>query len=71
MGAALLFIQPLFLVLIVAAYVPVWIATTAASRASYQRYIDLIHSDRRRFYLQALMSRKDEAKEIRTFDLGR
>ena len=69
-GAALLFIQPLFLVLIVVAYVPVWIATTTASRASYQRYIDLIHNDRRRYYLQAVMSRKDEAKEIRTFDLG-
>lgn len=69
-GAALLFIQPLFVVLIVVAYVPVWMATTAASRASYQRYIDLIHSDRRRYYLQAVMTRKDEAKELRTFDLG-
>lgn len=69
-GAALLFIQPLFLVLLLVAYVPVWAATTAASRASYARYIDLIHSDRRRYYLQGVMTRKEEAKELRTFNLG-
>jgi len=69
-GAALLFIQPLFLLLVVAAYIPVWLATTAASRASYRRYVDLIQNDRRRFYLQAVLTRKDEAKEVRTFDLG-
>jgi ATP-binding cassette subfamily B protein len=69
-GAALLFIQPLFFVLIVAAYIPVWLATTRASKASYGRYIELIENDRRRFYIQSVLSRKEEAKEIRTFDLG-
>jgi ATP-binding cassette subfamily B protein len=69
-GAALLFIQPLFLVLVVAAYIPVWLATTRASKASYSRYLDLIENDRRRGYLQAVLTRKEEAKEIRTFDLG-
>jgi ATP-binding cassette subfamily B protein len=69
-GAALLFIQPLFLLLVVAAYIPVWLATTNASKASYRRYIDLIENDRRRTYIQAVLTRKEEAKEIRTFDLG-
>jgi ATP-binding cassette subfamily B protein len=55
---------------VIAAYVPVWLATTRASRASYKRYIDLIENDRRRGYLQAVLTRKEEAKEIRTFDLG-
>jgi ATP-binding cassette subfamily B protein len=69
-GAALVFIQPLFLVLLVAAYIPVWFATTSASKASYKRFVELTEKDRRRLYLQAVLTRKEEAKEIRTFDLG-
>jgi ATP-binding cassette subfamily B protein len=69
-GAALLFIQPLFLLLVVAAYVPVWFAATRASRVSYRRYFEMTEKDRRRFYLQAVLTRKEEAKEVRTFDLG-
>ena len=69
-GAALLFIQPLFLLLVVAAYVPVWFAATRASRVSYKRYVEMTEKDRRRYYLQMVLTRKDEAKEIRTFDLG-
>ena len=69
-GAALLFIQPLFLALLVAAYVPVWLAMTQASKATYKRYVELTEMDRRRSYLQAVLTRKEEAKEIRTFDLA-
>jgi len=69
-GAALIFIQPLFLALLVAAYIPVWLATTKASRASYKRYVELTENQRRRSYLQSILTRKEEAKEIRTFDLG-
>ena len=69
-GVALVFIQPLFLLMVVAAYIPVWLATTNASKASYRRYIELIENDRRRSYIQALLTRKEEAKEVRTFDLG-
>lgn len=70
LGAALLFIQPIFLVLLIVAYVPVWLATTRSSRASYQRYVEMTERDRRRNYIQAILTRKEEAKEIRTFDLG-
>jgi len=69
-GAALLFIQPLFLLLVAAAYVPVWFAATRASRVSYQRYVEMTEKDRRRSYLQMVLTRKEEAKEIRTFNLG-
>ena len=69
-GAALVFVQPLFLLMLVAAYVPVWLATTNASKVSYRRFVELIENDRRRNYIQSVLSRKEEAKEIRTFDLG-
>jgi ATP-binding cassette subfamily B protein len=69
-GAALLFIQPLFLLLIVAAYVPVWFAATRASRVSYKRHVEMTEKDRRRYYLQMVLTRKEEAKEVRSFDLG-
>ncbi len=69
-GAALLFIQPLFLLLVVAAYVPVWLAATRASRVSYKRHVEMTEKDRRRLYLQMVLTRKEEAKEVRTFDLG-
>ncbi len=69
-GAALLFIQPLFLLLIVSAYVPVWFAATRASRVSYKRHVEMTEKDRRRYYLQMVLTRKEEAKEVRSFDLG-
>lgn len=69
-GAALVLIQPLFLALLVAAYIPVWFASTNASKASYKRFVELTEKDRRRTYLQMVLTRKEEAKEIRTFDLG-
>jgi ATP-binding cassette subfamily B protein len=69
-GTALLIIQPLFLGLVVLAYVPVWVATQRASSASYKSFIQLTENDRRRQYLQMVLTRKEEAKEVRTFDLG-
>ena len=69
-GAALVFIQPLFLALLIVAYIPVWFATARASRASYKRFVELTEKDRRRMYLQTVLTGKEEAKEVRTFDLG-
>ncbi len=69
-GTALLIIQPLFLGLVVLAYIPVWVATQRASSASYKSFIELTEQDRRRQYLQMVLTRKEEAKEVRTFDLG-
>lgn len=69
-GAALIFIQPLFLALLVAAYIPVWFAMTRASKVSYRRITEMTEMDRRRNYLQTILTQKLEAKEIRSFDLG-
>jgi ATP-binding cassette subfamily B protein len=69
-GAALIFIQPLFLALLVTAYIPVWFATTRASRVSYKRFVEMTEKDRRRNYLQMVLTYKEGAKEIRAFDLG-
>ncbi len=70
LAAALLFIQPLFLALVVAAYVPVWAATTNASRAYYRSYVELVADDRRRHYLQDVLTGKALAGEVRSFGLG-
>jgi ATP-binding cassette subfamily B protein len=69
-GAALILIQPLFLALLVAAYIPVWFATTRASKVSYKRFVEITEKDRRHNYLQMVPTYKEEAKEIRAFDLG-
>ncbi len=66
-GAALFAIEPLILLLVVVAIAPVWIATVAASRAMYRYSVDQTERDRRRFYLQMLLSNKDPAKEIRAY----
>ncbi|HET9060016.1 MAG TPA: ABC transporter ATP-binding protein, partial [Acidimicrobiales bacterium] len=69
-GAALIVIQPLFLVILVAAYIPVWVANQRAGTASYKNFVEITERDRRRAYLQYVLTRKEEAKEVRTFDLG-
>ncbi len=67
-GGALLFIQPLFVALIVVAYIPVWLATVRASRAVYRWDAAFTERERRRAYLEAILTRKDEAKELRAFE---
>lgn len=66
-GAALFAIQPLFLGLVLVAFVPLWIATVAASRAMYRYAVDQTERDRRRLYLQTILSNKETAKEIRAY----
>jgi ATP-binding cassette, subfamily B, bacterial len=67
-GAALFAIQPLFLVLVLVAFVPVWLATVAASQAMYRYAVDQTQRDRRRFYLQMILTNRETAKEIRAYD---
>jgi ATP-binding cassette, subfamily B, bacterial len=69
-GAVLLFIQPLFLVLVVAAYLPVWVAVQRAGGASYKNFVEMTEMDRRRTYIASVLTRKEQAKEVRTFDLA-
>ncbi|MDQ6726630.1 MAG: ABC transporter ATP-binding protein/permease [Actinomycetota bacterium] len=69
-GAALLLLQPIFLLLVVLAYVPAWLASLMASRASHEFSIEQTERDRSRFYIRQILSGKDEAKEVRAFNLG-
>jgi ATP-binding cassette subfamily B protein len=70
-AAALLIIEPLFVLLIALAYVPTWLATTTAARDSYAFSVEQTERDRRRLYLSQLLTGRNEAKEIRAFNLSR
>lgn len=65
---ALLAIQPLFLALVAVSFVPIWLVTITASRAMYRYAVDQTERDRRRLYLQMILTNKETAKEIRVYD---
>jgi ATP-binding cassette subfamily B protein len=67
-GAALLTIQPLFLLIVVVSFVPIWLATVAASKGMYRYAFEQTERDRRRLYLQVVLTNKDQAKEVRAYD---
>lgn len=69
-SGALLFLEPLFLVLVLVAYIPVWFAATRASRVVYEFAVVQTERDRRRSYLFQILSRKEEATEVRSFELA-
>ena len=69
-GFALLVVQPLFFAMIVGGFIPAWLATTRAGRLVYKLSVHQTERERRRSYLFAILTRKEEAQEIRAFDLG-
>lgn len=69
-GAALLTIQPLFLLIVLVSFVPIWLATVAASKGMYRYAFEQTERDRRRLYLQVVLTNKDQAKEVRAYDAG-
>jgi ATP-binding cassette subfamily B protein len=69
-GVALLIIQPLFCLLILIAYVPVWIATRRAGHLGYKATFEQTERDRLRHYLFDTLTSKPPAQEIRGFALG-
>jgi ATP-binding cassette subfamily B protein len=69
-GAALFFLQPLVMLLVVFAYVPIYLAATKGGRATYRQHVELVENDRRRDYLQRVLTSREDAKELRSFDLG-
>jgi ATP-binding cassette, subfamily B, bacterial len=69
-GAALLTIQPLFLLIVLVSFVPIWLATVAASKGMYRYAFEQTERDRRRLYLQVVLTNKDHAKEVRAYDAG-
>jgi len=69
-GVALLVLQPVFLVLVVVAYVPAWLTSLRASRVAHDFAVGQTERDRARLYIRQVLSGKDEAKELRAFNLG-
>ncbi|MGH8883782.1 MAG: ABC transporter ATP-binding protein [Egibacteraceae bacterium] len=69
-GAALFVLEPVFLAMVLVAYVPAWVATTRASKASHDFEVAQTERDRRRAYLLMTLTGKDEAKEVRAFGLA-
>jgi ATP-binding cassette, subfamily B, bacterial len=70
-GFALLLIEPLFLLFVAVGYIPLWLVTTRASKVSYAFSVAQTERDRRRQYLSYVLSRRDEAAEVRAFGLMR
>jgi ATP-binding cassette, subfamily B, bacterial len=68
-AVALLFLEPLFLLVLLFAYVPIWFATARASRLGYRFTVEQTERDRRREYMAYVLSRKEEAAEVRAFGL--
>lgn len=64
---ALLLIEPILLILVILAYVPLWFAVVRASRAEYRFAVEQTERDRRREHLSDVLSRRDEAAELRAF----
>jgi ATP-binding cassette, subfamily B, bacterial len=67
---ALLIIQPLFCLLILIAYIPVWITTNRAGHLGYRATVEQTERDRMRHYLFDTLTSKAPAQEIRGFGLG-
>lgn len=70
-GAALLVLQPLLLALVVVAYIPGWAAANRGSRLLHDFAVAQTARDRRRTYLFGLLTRRQEAAEVRSFGLPR
>ncbi len=68
-GLALFALEPLFLLLVLVAYVPVWLATARGSKLIHAYSVQQTARDRRQAYLCHLLTEKEAAKEMRAFDL--
>jgi ATP-binding cassette subfamily B protein len=69
-AAALLVIQPVLFAVVTIGFIPAWLATNRAGRLIYRFSVEQTERDRRRAYLFGILTRRDEAQEIRGFDLG-
>ncbi len=67
-GAALLFIEPAILLLIVVGGIPSVFLNRLSSRVLHAFAVRQTPGDRRRGYLYQILTRKEEAQEVRAFD---
>ena len=69
-GVALLLVQPFFFLLVTVAFIPAWLATKRAGGLAYRFSYEQTERDRRRNYLFYVLTRRDEAQEVRAFELS-
>jgi ATP-binding cassette, subfamily B, bacterial len=69
-GAALLFIEPLIVAVIVVGGLPSIFLNRLSTRVLHAFAVRQTPGDRRRGYLYQLLTRKEEAQEVRAFDTG-
>lgn len=67
---ALLLIEPVLILMILAAGIPTWLAASSNSRDLHRLREELTSVDRERGYLLSALTSRDQAKEVRSFDLG-
>lgn len=71
LGVVLAGVEPLLVPAVLVAYLPVHLATTRNSRASYDFSYRMTTPDRERGYLGSVLMGRGAAKEVRLFDAGR
>jgi ATP-binding cassette subfamily B protein len=69
-SGVLIALQPSLMLVLLLAFIPLWLASTRNSRAFYRFFWKRTQLERRLAYLWHLMTGKDPAKELRAFDLG-
>ncbi len=69
-AVALILIQPLFSLLVLIAYVPVWLATNRAGTLNYRQTVEQTERLRILQYLYELLTTKPPAQEVRAFDVA-
>ncbi len=70
LAVVLVSIQPLVLLVVLVAGVPLWLATTRNGRATYDFAYGMTAADRERMALQSALTGQAEAKEVRLFGLA-
>ena len=66
-AATLLVIQPLFCLIVLLAYIPVWFATRRAGRLSYRQTVEQTERARMQAYLFEILTSRQPAQELRAF----
>src|SRR5437867_9240175 len=69
-AAALYVLQPILLVLAIVGFVPMWLASAATSRQTYWFWKSMTPNERKRSYIFGLFTRREYAKELRSFALA-
>ena len=64
---ALATLQPLLIPFVAVGYVPLWIVASRNTQDSYEFSRGMTPNERQRNYLQAILTRRDPAKEVRSF----